>query len=87
MNELLLKRYRKKANITQKEAANALNVSQPYYSRLENGTAIPDAHQLLELSKIFNCTPNDLYGLDGAMSAAIDPLFEEYKELVKKIKK
>lgn len=87
MNELLLKRYRTNSNITQKEAAKAINVSQPYYSRLEKGTAIPDAYQLLRLSELFNCTPNDLYGIQGAMSAAIDPLFQEYKEFVEKIKK
>lgn len=87
MNGLLFKKYRKTLNMTQKEVAEYMNITQSAYSLWELGKRVPDAHQLLKLSELFNCTPNDLYGIHGAMSIAIDPLFEEYKEFVKKIKK
>ena len=87
MNGLKLKEYRKSLNMTQKDVADFMNLTQSAYSLWELGKRVPDANQLLRLSKLFNCTPNDLYGIKGAMSAAIDPLFQEYKELVEKIKK
>lgn len=87
MKELRLKEYRISLNMTQSEVAKHMNITQSAYSLWELGKRVPDAHQLLKLSKLFNCTPNDLFGIDGALSAAIDPLFEEYKEFVKKIKK
>lgn len=87
MNGLFLKRYRKKANLTQKQIADKLNISVSLYSRWENDKRVPDAYQLLDLSNVLGCTPNDLYGIKGAMSVSIDPLFQEYKELVEKIKK
>lgn len=87
MNVLRLKEFRKKANMRQIDVAEALSITQSGYSMLEKGTRVPDANQILKLSELFRCTPNDLFGIHGAMSAAFDPLFEDYKKLVDKIKK
>lgn len=44
---------RKRAGMSQEELAEKLNVSRQAVSRWEIGTAMPDAQNLLELSKIF----------------------------------
>lgn len=87
MNVLKLKEFRKKLKMKQYEVAEAMNISQAYYSRLESGINLPDANQILMLSKIFDCTPNDLFGIKGAIAVSVDPLFEDYKKLVEQIKK
>jgi len=87
MTRLRLREIRKKAKLTQSDVSNELNITQSQYSRWESGVNQPNASQIIKLSELFNCTPNDLFGIQGAMSAAFDPLFEEYKEFVKKVKK
>lgn len=87
MKLLRLKEFRLKANLTQYELSKMLNITQSGYSLWELGKRQPDAAQIMQLCKIFNCTPNDLFGIEGAMSVAFDPLFEEYKELREKLKK
>lgn len=87
MNILFLREFRKNAKLTQTEVSEVLKISQAQYSRLENGTSLPDAKQILKLAQLFGCTPNDLFGIKGALAVIIDPLFEDYKKLVEKIKK
>ncbi len=84
---LKLKEFRRKAKLTQKDVAKALNIGQPGYSMIESGQRLPNAEQIMQLSKIFKCTPNDLFGIQGSLAIAVDPLFEEFKELVEKMKK
>lgn len=74
MQVLKLVEYRKKANLTQYQVSTALNVSQSYYSRLEKGKGFPDAKQILQLCEIFNCTPNDLFGIKGVHMVAVSDL-------------
>lgn len=62
MEQLKLKEYRMKNNMTQEDVSKILNVSQSYYSRLEKGKNFPDSKQIIKLCKIFGCTPNDLFG-------------------------
>lgn len=76
MKQLKLKEYRKKAGLTQTDVANALNITQPGYSLWELGKRDPNVHQILELCKLFDCTPNDLFGIVGALQVAIGPYFE-----------
>lgn len=80
MKVLRLKEYRKKAIMTQKEVAKAMNVTQAQYSRWENGINFPNPSEILDLCKLFNCTPNDIFGILGAMSVAFDPLFNNEKK-------
>lgn len=51
--------------MTQLDVATALNMTQSGYSLLELGKRKADAHQILQLCEIFNCTPNDLFGIKG----------------------
>lgn len=47
---------RKQANLTQEELAEKLEVSRQAISRWEMGTALPDAANLLRMSKLFGVT-------------------------------
>lgn len=87
MKRLLLKEYRVKAKMLQFDVAKALNITQSMYSRLELGKSLPDSNQIMILSELFDCTPNDLFGIKTIHAAIVDPLFEEYKEFVNKLKK
>lgn len=77
MKKLRLKEFRLKRKMSQAEVAKAMNISQSYYSRFEKGKALPDAKQIMKLCNIFEVTPNDLFGVIGAMEVAFGPLFEE----------
>ena len=62
MNELgkLIVSLRKKYNMTQKELAEKLNVSDKAVSRWETGKNYPDIETLKKLSEIFDTTIDDL---------------------------
>lgn len=87
MKQLRLKEFRKKQKMSQLDVARHLEITQSMYSRFEIGKSFPNSQQIIKLCEIFDCTPNDLFGIEGAMSAAFDPLFQEYKELREKLKK
>lgn len=65
MNVLRLKEYRENKNMSQREVAEMLNISQASYWGWESGKASPNPKQILKLCKLFNCTPNDLFGFKG----------------------
>lgn len=46
---------RKEQNLTQKELAEKLNVTDKAVSRWETGKGIPDVSSLLDLSSFFSC--------------------------------
>ena len=48
---------RKSAGMSQEELAEKLNVSRQAVSRWEMGTAMPDAVNILQLSKLFMSRP------------------------------
>ena len=60
---------RKKHGWSQEDLAEKMNVSRQAISRWENGTALPDAQNVLQLSKLFQVTTdyllNDDYESDG----------------------
>ena len=60
---------RKSGGMSQEELAEKLNVSRQAVSRWEMGTAMPDAKNILQLSKLFNVTTdyllNDEYQSDN----------------------
>ena len=55
---------RKAKGMSQEELAEKLQVSRQAVSRWENGTALPDAHNILNLSKIYNVTADYLLNDD-----------------------
>ena len=64
---------RKARGWSQEEFAEKLDVSRQAISRWENGTALPDAQNILQISKLFGVTTdyllNDDYESDGDIPA------------------
>lgn len=62
-------KLRKENGWSQEELAEKLDVSRQAISRWENGTALPDAQNVLQISKLFNVTTdyllNDHYESDS----------------------
>lgn len=83
-------RLRKVNGWSQEDLAEKLNVSRQAISRWENGTALPDAQNVLQISKLFNVTTdyllNDGYESDSDIPAVqtatkeADDLFSKKKD-------
>jgi transcriptional regulator with XRE-family HTH domain len=78
---------RKENGWSQEDFAEKLDVSRQAISRWENGTALPDAQNILQISKLFNVTAdyllNDDYEGETDISA-VEEAAEEAKPLAKK---
>ena len=59
-----LKLARKDCGLTQKQVASILKMTQQQYSRFENGVFELNYTQILELCKLFNIMPNDLFDIN-----------------------
>ena len=59
-----LKNARKAKGYTQKEVAKLLNKFQPDYSEYESGKIELDYFKISYLCKLFEITPNDLFGFE-----------------------
>ncbi len=59
-----LKNARKAKGYTQKEVAKLLNKFQPDYSEYESGKIELDYFKINYLCKLFEITPNDLFGFE-----------------------
>lgn len=59
---MILKYLRKRSGLTQKELAKLLGYEQTIVSMWENGTRDPNVQTLIELSKIFDCSIDELVG-------------------------
>ena len=55
-----LQKLRKDAQLSQEELAEKLEVSRQAVSKWESGTTYPEMDKLISLTKIFNCTLDDL---------------------------
>lgn len=62
MNEKLLSKYRKRAGYSQKEVAEALNVSQGAVSSWERGRWEPDSNSLARLADLYGVSVDVLLG-------------------------
>jgi len=82
--------YRKKNGWSQEDLAEKLYVSRQAISRWENGTALPDAQNILQISKLFNVTTdyllNDDYESDNDIPI-VKTASKETKELFSKKKR
>jgi len=56
--------YRGKFNLTQEDLSNKLGVSRQTINSIENNKYFPSLELGLKLSKIFECTVDDLFSLD-----------------------
>ncbi|MBQ6935213.1 MAG: helix-turn-helix transcriptional regulator [Clostridia bacterium] len=68
---------RKEKNLTQKDLANKLNVSDKAISRWETGKGFPDVDSLQTLSNFFNVTINELLAGENADTKTIEEIAEE----------
>lgn len=57
-----IKEYRTKRGLTQKELAEKLHVTYQAVSRWENGDVEPSVDTILEMTKIFDCSVDELFG-------------------------
>lgn len=55
-----LQKIRKENNVTQEQLADKLSVSRQAVSKWESGTAYPDTEKLIQISKIFNTSLDEL---------------------------
>ncbi len=63
-----IKEYRIANKYTQQQVADFLGIAQSQYNKHENGKSIINAKQIIDLCKLFKCSPNDLLGFDGVHS-------------------
>ena len=68
---------RKEQNLTQKDLASKLNVSDKAISRWETGKGFPDIDSLHALSKFFGITINELLAGENAEIKTIEEIAEE----------
>ena len=70
-----LQKIRKENNITQEQLADKLNVSRQAVSKWESGTAYPDTEKLIQISKIFNTSLDELINDNKENSQKTDKKF------------
>ena len=73
-------KYRKANGWSQEDFAEKLNVSRQAISRWENGTALPDAQNILQISKLFNVTTDYLLNDEYESDTDIPPVQTATKE-------
>lgn len=71
---------RKQAGLSQEEAARRLNISRQALSRWENGTALPAANNIVEISRLFGVTTDYLLHDDFQSDDDIPPVVEAKKD-------
>ena len=74
-------KQRKVNGWSQEDLAEKLNVSRQAISRWENGTALPDANNILQLSKLFNVTTDYLLNEDYSSDNDIHCVKEVHNKL------
>lgn len=65
--------YRKAANMTQAELAEACSVTAQAVSKWENDLTAPDISLIPKLAKLFHITTDELLGVPKRTVAAVDP--------------
>ena len=68
---------RKEQNLTQKDLADKINVSDKAISRWETGKGFPDVDSLQALSKFFNITINELLAGEKAETRTVEEIAEK----------
>ena len=55
-----IRKHREACNLSQKELADMLNVTQAAVSHWETGRRVPDANDLIAIAKALHCKVDDL---------------------------
>lgn len=79
-------KLRKANGWSQEDLAEKMNISRQSISRWENGTALPDANNILHLTKLFNVTADYLLNDDYSSDNDI-PCVKEVHEILDTKKK
>lgn len=58
-----IKKLREKANMTQKELADALEIKQCAVSHWEQGIRLPSLANVISIAKLFNTTTDEVLGI------------------------
>jgi transcriptional regulator with XRE-family HTH domain len=89
-----IKNLRLRSHFKQEYVAYLLNISQPQYSKLENGVRMPNAGEVSKLSELYNVTSDQLLSrephhdyfarpgrkvLDSAPPEVVEKLLEQNK--------
>jgi len=59
-----IKEARKIKGLTQKEVASIFHMTQQQYSRFENGVYELNYQQIIDICKLLNLSPNEIFGLE-----------------------
>ncbi|MBQ9858104.1 MAG: helix-turn-helix transcriptional regulator [Oscillospiraceae bacterium] len=60
-----MRELRKKAGLTQEELASKANISRPFLSAIENGSAIPTVTKAMAIAKNLDTTVDELFNTDS----------------------
>ncbi len=77
-----LRQLRKKANLTQEQLGEKLNVEKTTISKYENGTAFPTFDGLRSLSAIFNVSLDFLCGMEKPNNVSVFGLTSEQRDIL-----
>lgn len=83
----IIKELREDNNMSQKELAKMLDISEKTLYRYECGTHEPPISTLLKISKIFNVSLNYIVGLDSLSINDVDNLKKELQNIEDTISK
>ena len=72
-----LRTARIKANLTQKQVADLMGISQAAYQKWESGNKNPRTQNLQKLSEILNVSPDYIQGRDDELEDIIEVLKEK----------
>ena len=78
--------YRKAANLTQAELAEAFSVTAQAVSKWENDLTAPDISLLPKLAELFHITTDELLGAQRQTVSAVDPAALDMDKLLLKVR-
>lgn len=74
---LRLREFRENRKMSQRDVSKVMEIKQSSYWAWETGKASPSPLQIIKLCKLFECTPNDLFGVKGQYQTSMFILDEE----------
>ena len=80
-----LQKIRKEHNITQESLADKLNVSRQAVSKWESGGAYPDTEKLIQISKLFNISLDELINDNPELNKNIQSKKISFIEIINRI--